>query len=217
MPLRVVLLGPPASGKGTQGRRLADAAKVGYLSTGALLREAIENGSPLGLEVKPILDRGGYVPDDLMCSILGEWLEQHSGGCVLDGFPRSLPQAEFLDKWLSARGTKLDRVIALDVPLDELLRRITGRVECPECRWTGQVSQLGADQHCPVCQGLVGRREDDDEENFRSRHAAYLRYTLPLIDYYESRGCLTRCDATASVDEVAGSIRDLFFPAGPLS
>ncbi|OYV06459.1 MAG: adenylate kinase [Verrucomicrobiales bacterium VVV1] len=217
MPLRVVLLGPPASGKGTQGRRLADAAKVDYLSTGALLREAIENGSPLGLEVKPILDRGGYVPDELMCSILGEWLEQHSGGCVLDGFPRSLPQAEFLDEWLSARGTKLDRVIALEVPLDELLRRIAGRVECPECRWTGQVSQLGADQLCPVCHGVVGRREDDDLENFRSRHAAYLRYTLPLIGYYESRGCLIHCDATASVDEVALSIRDLFFPAGPLS
>ena len=217
MPLRVVLLGPPASGKGTQGRRLADAAKVDYLSTGALLREAIENGSPLGLEVKPILDRGGYVPDELMCPILGEWLEQHSGGWLLDGFPRSLPQAEFLDGWLSARGSKLDRVIALDVPLDELLRRIAGRVECPECRWTGQVSQLGADLHCPVCHGVVGRREDDDEENFRSRHAAYLRHTLPLIGYYESRGCLTHCDATASVDEVACSIGDLFFPSSPLS
>ncbi len=217
MPLRVVLLGPPASGKGTQGRRLAESAKVDYLSTGALLREAIENDSSLGREVKPILDRGGYVPDELMCPILGEWLEQHSGGWVLDGFPRSLPQAEFLDGWLCAHDSKLDRVIALDVPLDELLLRIVGRVECPECRWTGQISQLGEDQHCPVCQAVVGRREDDDVENFRSRHAAYLRYTLPLIGYYESRGCLMHCDATASVDEVARSIRDLFFLSSPLS
>lgn len=217
MPLRVVLLGPPASGKGTQGRRLAEAAKVDYLSTGALLREAIETGSALGREVKPILDRGGYVPDDLMCPILAEWLEKHDGGWVLDGFPRSLPQAEFLDQWLSSHGSKLDRVIALDVPLDELLRRVAGRVECPDCRWTGQISQLGEGLLCPVCRAVVGRRDDDGEENFRSRHAAYLHYTLPLIGYYESRGCVTHCDATASVDEVARAIRDLCFPAGPLS
>lgn len=217
MPLRVVLLGPPASGKGTQGRKLADAAGVDYLSTGALLREAIENDSPLGREVKPILDRGGYVPDELMCPILGEWLSQHPGGCVLDGFPRSLPQAEFLDGWLSAHGQRLDRVIALEVPLEELLQRIAGRVECPDCRWTGQSSQLGRDQHCPVCQAVVGRREDDEVENFRSRHAAYERYTLPLIGYYESRHCLTRCNATDSVEVVAASIHDLFFPASPLS
>ncbi len=217
MPLRVVLLGPPASGKGTQGRRLAEAAGIDYLSTGALLREAVENGSDLGRQVKPILDRGGYVPDDLMCGVLGGWLERHEGGWLLDGFPRSLPQAEFLDGWLTSRGLRLDRVIALEVPLDELLRRIAGRVECPECRWTGQLSELDEDRHCPVCHAGVGRREDDGEENFRSRHAAYEQYTLPLVGYYESRNCLTRCDATAAVDEVAASIRGLFFPVGPLS
>jgi len=217
MPLRIVLLGPPASGKGTQGRRLAEAAGVDYLSTGALLREAIENGTPLGREVKPILDRGGYVPDDLMCPILGEWLAQHPGGWVLDGFPRSLPQAEFLDAWLLDHGSKLDRVIALKVPLEELLSRIAGRVECPECRWTGQAAELAPEKRCPVCHGLVGRREDDSEENFRSRHDEYLRHTLPLIGYYESRNCLSRCDATDSVDRVAQSIRSLFFPSSPLS
>jgi len=217
MPLRVVLLGPPASGKGTQGRRLADVAGIDYLSTGALLREAIENESPLGREVKPILDRGAYVPDELMCPILGEWLDLHAGGWVLDGFPRSLPQAEFLDGWLAAHDLSLDQVFILEVPLDELFRRISGRVECPECRWTGQASQLGQDQRCPLCHGAVGRREDDTEENFRSRHAAYLRYTLPLIGYYNSSSRLIHCDATAAVDEVAGSIRDFFFPASPLS
>ena len=217
MPIRVVLLGPPASGKGTQGRRLAQAAAVDYLSTGAVLREAIECDSSLGREVKPILDRGAYVPDELMCPVLGEWLDQHSGGWVLDGFPRSLPQAEFLDQWLSAHGSKLDRVIALDVPLDELLRRMAGRVECPDCRWTGQSSQLGVDPLCPVCHARVGRREDDDEENFRSRHDAYLRHTLPLIAYYESRNCLVHRDATATADAVAESIRGLFFASGKLT
>lgn len=217
MSLRVVLLGPPASGKGTQGRRLAQSAGIDYLSTGALLREAVEESSPLGREVKPILDLGGYVPDGLMCGLLGDWLERHDGGWLLDGFPRSLPQAEFLDRWLTDRARRLDRVIALEVPLDELLQRIAGRVECPECRWTGQAADLGTGQLCPGCHARVRRREDDDEDNFRSRHAAYLKYTFPLIGYYESRGCLTRCDATASVDEVAASIHRLFFPASPLS
>ncbi|BCU77249.1 nucleoside monophosphate kinase [Luteolibacter sp. LG18] len=212
MPLRVVLLGPPASGKGTQGRRLAEAAGVAYLSTGALLREAVEELTPLGLQAKPILDRGGYLPDDLMCGILGEWLARHPDGWVLDGFPRSVPQAEFLERWLGDHDQALDRVIALDVPMEELLHRIQARVECPECRWSGQATQASGDR-CPVCGSTVSRREDDDEENFRSRHAAYSRYTLPLVDFYDQRGLLSHQNATASADEVAGVIHRLFFPS----
>ena len=209
MLLRVVLLGPPASGKGTQGRRLAEAAGVAYLSTGALLREAVEARTDLGLKAKPILDRGGYLPDDLMCGILGEWLARHPDGWVLDGFPRSVPQAEFLASWLDMHGQTLDRVIALEVPMEELLHRIQGRVECPECRWSGQMAQA-VDDRCPVCGHAVSRREDDDEENFRSRHAAYSRYTLPLVDFYDARGILSRQNATASAEVVAESIRRLF-------
>lgn len=209
---RVVLLGPPASGKGTQGRRLAESLGLAYLSTGALLREAVEEMTPLGREAKPILDRGGYLPDSLMCPILGEWLARQSGGWVLDGFPRSLPQAEFLDAWLASHGQKLDRVIALEAPMEELLRRIRGRVECPECRWSGQHSQLDAEGKCPVCHQPVARRPDDDEANFRSRHAAYETLALPLVGYYESRGIVSRSDATASADEVASRILHLFIP-----
>lgn len=207
---RVVLLGPPASGKGTQGRRLASSLGLAYLSTGALLREAVEAGTALGLQAKPILDRGGYLPDELMCPILGEWLARQSGGWVLDGFPRSLPQADYLEGWLREHGQSLDRVVALDVPLDELLRRIHGRVECPECRWSGQTSQTGPGNTCPVCQSVVSRRDDDDEENFRSRYDAYMRHAFPLVPYYESRGLLAHQDATAAADDVALSIQNLF-------
>jgi len=210
---RVVLLGPPASGKGTQGRRLAESLGLAYLSTGALLREAVEEGTPLGLEAKPILDRGGYLPDALMCPILGAWLAKRSGGWVLDGFPRSLPQAEFLDGWLAGHGQKLDRVIALEVPMAELLRRVQGRVECPECRWTGQDMQLKDGGLCPVCGQPAGRRPDDDEANFRARHAAYETLALPVVGYYESRGIVSRCDATAAPDEVAARLLELFQPS----
>ena len=132
------MLGPPASGKGTQGRRLADSLGLAYLSTGALLREEMERGSVLGEKARPILARGGYLPDELMFPILAEWLEGRLGGWVLDGFPRSVPQAAFLDEWLARHGLKLDAAIALEVPIEELVERIRNRVECPECRWTGQ-------------------------------------------------------------------------------
>jgi adenylate kinase len=211
MSIRAVLLGPPASGKGTQGRRLATSTGVAYLSTGALLREAVENGTELGLQAKPILDRGGYLPDELMCQILGEWLERHPEGWVLDGFPRSVPQAEYLDAWLAGRQLKLTAAIALDVPLEELLRRIEERVECPVCRWSGQLSQTVAN-HCPECGGLVSKRDDDEEENFLRRHQAYSTYTHPLIGYYEARKVLHHVNATASVEAVASSVSNLFQP-----
>lgn len=211
MSIRAVLLGPPASGKGTQGRRLATSTGVAYLSTGALLREAVENGTELGLQAKPILDRGEYLPDDLMCRILGEWLERHPEGWVLDGFPRSVPQAEYLDAWLAERQLALTAAIVLDVPLEELLRRIKERVECPVCRWSGQLSQAVANQ-CPECGAVVSRRDDDEEENFLRRHQAYSTYTLPLIDYYEVRKVLRHVDATASIEAVASSVTGLFLP-----
>lgn len=209
MATRIVLLGPPASGKGTQGRRLATALGLGYLSTGALLREAIEEGTALGKLAEPILARGGYLPDDLMCPILGEWLDRQTGGWLLDGFPRSLPQAVFLDEKLAQKGLSLDRAISLEVPLDELLARVTHRVECPECRWTGQKAQLVSPGHCPSCGHAAGPRADDDEENFRSRHAEFITHVQPVIAHYRAAGLLSACDATASQDEVAARLLHL--------
>jgi adenylate kinase len=205
-PLRVVLLGPPASGKGTQGKRLAASLGLHYLSTGALLREQVEKKSDLGLRAMPILARGEYLPDDLMCPILADWLSRHPGGWVLDGFPRSLPQATFLADWLAAHGTTLDAAVALDVPIETLLGRIRERVECPACRWTGQKPQLGPGDACPQCAATAGPRPDDDEANFLRRHREYETLTLPVIRHYQDLGLLRLTDATAPIDTVSSRI-----------
>jgi len=204
---RIVLLGPPASGKGTQGKRLAESLGLGYLSTGALLRENVENGTPLGNQAAPILARGEYLPDDLMNPILGDWLEkQNGGGWVLDGFPRSLPQALFLEDWLSDHGRAVDAAVSLEVPFEELLERTRNRVECPSCRWTGQRSQLVSGGTCPKCGSPAGPRADDDEVNFRSRHAEFTSLTGPVIGHFRKKGILHAVDATRPKEEVAAAI-----------
>lgn len=204
---RIVLLGPPASGKGTQGRRLAESLGLGYLSTGALLREQVENGTPLGKQAAPILARGEYLPDDLMNPILADWLERKNGnGWVLDGFPRSLPQALFLEAWLENHGLAIDAAVSLEVPFDQLLGRTRNRVECPACRWSGQRAQLADDGKCPKCGSPAGKRADDDEANFRSRHAEFLTLTGPVINHFREKGILHPIDATPPQDEVAAAI-----------
>jgi len=205
-PLRIILLGPPASGKGTQGRRLAAAHGLAYLSTGALLREQVENGSVLGKLAEPILARGEYLPDELMCQHIGDWLSHQTGGWVLDGFPRSEPQARFLDAWLNERGLKLDVAISLEAPFDDLLCRMRGRLECPECRWSGQIRQTTGDRQCPECGSPVEPRPDDSEENFTNRYQEFLRLTRPLIDYYRERNLLCPCDASAPRDVVTAQL-----------
>lgn len=205
-PPRIVLLGPPASGKGTQGRRLAATLGLGYLSTGALLREQVASATPLGKLAEPILGRGEYLPDDLMCRILGDWLESQPGGWVLDGFPRSIPQAEFLDDWLASHGRKLDAAILLEVPYDDLLSRIRNRIECPVCRWTGQKE---VDDRCPVCAAPAAPRADDSIENFAKRHQEFIRLTSPVIEHYQKLNLLKRHAAIASQDEVAAGLLQL--------
>jgi adenylate kinase len=206
LPLRIVLLGPPASGKGTQGRRLAEALHLGYLSTGALLREQVENHTDLGQLAEPILARGEYLPDDLMCRILSQWLENQEGGWVLDGFPRSLPQAKFLDQVLAENGLFVDRAISLEVPFQELVARIQQRVECPECRWSGQLSQAAHEDRCPVCEAKLVPRSDDNEANFTNRYQEFVRLTLPVVMHYARLERLVPVDATAPQDVVAANL-----------
>jgi adenylate kinase len=212
---RLVLLGPPASGKGTQGRRLAERLGLAYVSTGALLRSAVQEGSPLGREAAPILARHEYLPDPLMCSIMGEWLDRQPGGWVLDGFPRSLAQAEYLGSWLRDRGCKLDAAILLEVPESELLRRVGNRVECPACRWSGRRDQLAAGR-CPGCGGAAAPREDDSEAGFRARLAEYREHTLPVVDRYQAAGLLRRFDAASDPASAEARLLELIrTPHGP--
>jgi len=202
-PFRIALLGPPASGKGTQGKHLATRLGLSYLSTGALLREHVENKTTLGLAAAPILLRGEYLPDELMFPIVAEWLEAQPSGWVLDGFPRSLPQALFLDQWLRDHSFTLSAAVSLEVPFDALLSRMRQRVECPQCRWTGNLSQLAEGGKCPVCGSIATRRADDDEANFRRRYAEFENLTLPVIRHYGSEDLLLSCDAAAPPTEVA--------------
>lgn len=200
---RVVLLGPPASGKGTQGRSLAESLGLDYLSTGALLRHHVANKTDLGLAAAPILARGAYLPDDLMEPILADWLDGRDDGWVLDGFPRSLPQARWLDDWLAARAAPLDAVISLDVPYPVLLERILDRVECPSCRWSGNTGHLEQAGACPKCGKPAGRRADDTEENLARRHREYDTITGPVVEWYRHEHSFISVDATAPPDEVA--------------
>ena len=208
--LCVVLLGPPASGKGTQGRRLAESLGLGYLGTGMLLRQQMAMGTDLGNQAAPILARGEYLPDNLMCPLLADWLSCQPGGWVLDGFPRSLQQAVFLDDWLAQRGSTLDAAISLEIPFNEILARISNRIECPDCHWTGHRGLLSMFGRCPMCSGQTNRRADDDEENFLSRHAEFVSLTQPVIEHYRRSNLLYSCDATPPQDEVASLLLEKF-------
>lgn len=208
MALQIVLLGPPASGKGTQGRRLAATLGIDYLSTGALLRGIMRDGGPYREEMRPILARGGYLPDEWMCEIMHEWLSERSGHWVLDGFPRTLEQSCDLRERLAEKNESLDVAVALQVPKAELIRRIEGRVECPTCHWSGQDAELGGRSACPKCGAKAGPRADDDLGNFLSRYDEYERHTVPVIEDYAARGLLSRCDATRAVEVVAAGIEE---------
>lgn len=209
---RFILIGPPACGKGTQGRRLAKALGLEYLSTGALLREHMARESEIGNLAKPILDRGGYLPDGLMCDIIKEWLHGASEGWVLDGFPRSVPQADFLEEVLAGMDRPLTAAIAFEAPFDVLKTRISQRVECPDCRWSGGAQEARAHE-CPECGAVVNVRADDDLENFSSRYQAYCQSALPLVGAYRQKKLLYSCDATRSRDEVTAELMQHFAPA----
>jgi len=198
---RFVLLGPPASGKGTQGRRLAEFLGVDYLSTGALLRREVAAGSALGQEAKVFLDQGHYLPDELMETILAGWLSAHSTGWVLDGFPRTLAQAQWLDERLAATGG-LTAAIGLEAPREVLERRVAERLECQTCRWTSSRTEMGEVRVCPRCGGVLASREDDEVRNFRSRHDSYETLTVPAIRHYLEHAKLLKVDGAGPPEEV---------------
>jgi len=209
--MRVVLLGPPGAGKGTQGRRLASGHGWALISTGEMLREAAAKRTPLGVEAKRLMDAGLLVGDDVMIELVRErtGLPDAAAGFVMDGFPRTVPQAEALDRLMEERGQGLDAVVSLVVPEDELCRRMSARRECPVCkRAYNLVTAPPRDgRHCDEHpDGDLVRRADDAPETVKRRLEVYARETAPLLEYYGSRGRKREVDALGTMDEVYGAL-----------
>jgi len=215
----IVFLGPPGAGKGTQAKRLATDLGVRHVSTGDVLRSAVERGTELGRTAAAYLDKGALVPDETMLALIAELLDRrdHDRGLVLDGFPRTAPQAEGLDRLLRERGRELDAVILLDIAEEEAVRRLTSRVCCSKC---GGITNLladpsAADGVCDACGGRLERRSDDTPDVIRARFKEYRALTQPTLDYYRARGMLRRVDAGRPIDDVAGDIAEAVAGSGP--
>jgi adenylate kinase len=205
--VRVVLLGPPGVGKGTQGRRLARERGWALISTGEMLRDAVAQGTPLGRAAQRLVDAGQLVGDEVMIGLVKErsGRSDAAAGFVLDGFPRTVPQADALDVMLGERGQTLDAVVSLAAPEDELVRRMSARRECPVCkRAYNLVSAPPRDgRHCDDHPGAeLLQRADDAPETVRRRLEVYARATAPLLEYYGSRSRLREVDGLGTMDEV---------------
>ena len=205
--MRVVLLGPPGVGKGTQGRRLAVVRGWALISTGEILREAMARRTPLGLEAQRRVDRGLLVSDDVVIELVRGRLAQPDAarGFVLDGFPRTVPQADALEQVLAERGQTLSAVMSLAMPEAPLVRRLTARRECPVCQRAYNLESAPPrdGRHCDDHPGVeLVQRADDAEETVRKRLEIYREQTAPLVEYYRSRGRLTEVEADGTPDEV---------------
>ena len=209
--MRAIFLGPPGAGKGTQARQLAETWSVAHVATGDMLREALAQGTPLGLEARRYMDSGGLVPDEVVIGLVADRLTRPDarGGFVLDGFPRTAAQAEALDRLLAARGLGLDRVIFLDVTRPELLRRLTGRRVCRTCGATYHLISAPPRTagRCDACGGELYQREDDAEAAVARRLDVYQSQTAPLLAYYRSRGQLACVPGEGTVEQVAAEIK----------
>lgn len=204
--MRLVLLGPPGAGKGTQARMLESKLHAPQVASGDLLRAAVKNRTPLGIEARSYMDKGALVPDELVLKLIEERLNQPDAvrGFILDGFPRNVAQAETLARMLKNRGEKLDRVVALIVPDAEIVKRISGRRTCRSC---GAMYHLIYDPPrnvgvCNECHGELYQREDDAEETVRMRLKVYTESTQPLLEHYGRLGLLSEIDGMGATEEI---------------
>lgn len=212
--MKLILLGPPGAGKGTQAQRLVDRRGLVQLSTGDMLRAAVKAGTPLGRKVQPVMARGELVSDDLVVGIMAERIGQPDcgKGFILDGFPRTTAQAEALDRMLAERRARLDKVVEMKVDDAALVERISGRFTCAKCGagYHDRFKRPKVEGRCDVCGGSeFNRRADDNAETVKTRLKAYHRDTAPLLDYYRRQGVLAQVDGMAGIDEVARQIDEV--------
>jgi adenylate kinase len=204
--VRLVLLGAPGAGKGTQAKKLIEKYGIPQISTGDLLRAAVGEGTELGKEAKSYMDKGELVPDSVVLGMVEERLKQDDckEGYILDGFPRNTAQAEALDKMLEDLGMPIDAALNVDVPTEDLMKRLTGRRTCKDC---GQMYNVyfnapETESACDKCSGELFQRDDDKEETISKRLEVYDSQTAPLIDYYGKKGILKTISGTGDIEEI---------------
>ncbi len=208
--MKIIMLGAPGAGKGTQAKMIAEKYMVPHISTGDIFRANIKNGTELGMEAKKYMDQGLLVPDELTVRILLDRVAQEDckNGYVLDGFPRTIPQAQVLDEALIKLGDKIDFAIDVDVPDDNIVRRMSGRRACLTCGATYHIEHIPPKKEgiCDVCGSELVLRDDDKAETVKNRLDVYHKQTQPLIDFYTEKGVLKTVDGTLPMNEVFAAI-----------
>ena len=211
--MKIVMLGAPGAGKGTQAKRIAEKFGVPHISTGDIFRANIKNGTDLGKEAKKYMDEGQLVPDELTVRILLDRVsnEDCKNGYILDGFPRTIPQAEALDKELNRLGGKIDFAVDVDVPDENIINRMSGRRACPKCGATYHIQYVPPkkDGICDECGAELVIRDDDRPETVKNRLAVYHEQTQPLVEYYKKKEVYRAVDGTLDVEAVFDSIKDI--------
>lgn len=209
--MKVILLGPPGAGKGTQAANIVEAYKIPHISTGDIFRKNIKEGTELGNKAKEYINAGKLVPDELTCDLVADRLSQADCevGFLLDGFPRNIFQAEYLDKFLADNQKKLDKVINIEVDLDSLVERACGRRICKSCGATYHISFNPSKKEgiCDNCGSELTQRPDDNEETVSQRIQVYLSETKPLVDYYTEKGVIANIDGDKEIDKVFEDIK----------
>ena len=208
--MKVIMLGAPGAGKGTQAKRLAAEYNIPHISTGDIFRANIKGGTELGKKAKGYMDAGQLVPDELVCDLVVDRISQADAknGYVLDGFPRTIPQAEALDAALAAKGENVDYAVNIDVPDEAIIDRMSGRRACVGCGATYHVifNAPKVANVCDVCGAKLIIRDDDKPETVKNRLSVYHAQTQPLIDYYEAKGLVVNIDGTQDMDAVFAEI-----------